>query len=267
MLSNRYTYKSNLLKDRYIEGSITYDEYMTSLGSAREEELHTVVFSSEKERLREEIYRFENQQIILARQTIASNEKAKRDIQIREKEAEEHSKALKDEQEHLNLLTPEQKLHREREKYYQDRIPQIISEYRSESRRYRNIHNRLQWTVIIGSAIVTSTTGATIFTDLVTVAFVLKVLAAICSLIVTITASFMGYFKYRERSNNLQKAADDIENEYDAIKLGTHAYLNKTREDAMGLFADRILKRIKEQKDEQQTLEQPPDTKQALLNQ
>lgn len=154
----------------------------------------------------------------------------------------------------------------EREKYYKNEIPQIIDEYKSESRRYRDIHNGLQWAVIIGSAIVTSTTGATIFTNLVVVSYILKGSAAFCSLIVTITASFMGYFKYRERSNNLQKASDDIENEYEAIKLGTHTYLGKSREEAMGIFADKILRRIKEQKDEQQILEQPPDTKQLLPN-
>ena len=266
MLSNRYIYKSTILRDRYIEGAINYDEYTSSLEASQNEELNSI-YNFEREKRKEEIYYFEIQQIEMARQTIARNEEEKREAQIREKNAEEQKRLLEEEQEKLKLLTPEQRLFIDREKYYKNEIPLIIDEYKRESRRFRKIHNRLQWAVIIGSAIVTSTTGATIFTNLVNVSYILKGSAAFCSLIVTITASFIGYFKYRERSNNLQKAADDIENEYEAIKLGTHTYLNKSRDEAMGIFADRILRRIKEQKDEQQILEQPPDTKQLLPNQ
>ena len=260
MLSKRYVYKSNLLRDRYVEGDIDYDKYMSLLAEAKNEELSSVYLSKE---IREaEIYDFETQQINL----IARYKEGKQKSLERKKEAEEQKKKFEEEQKRLKSLTPEQKLFLERENYDKNEVCNVIDEYKRESKRYRNIHNGLQWSIIIGSAIVTSTTSATIFTNLVTISYILKGFSAFCSLIVTIAASLMGYFKYRERSNNLQKAADDIENDYEAIKLGTHVYLGKTREEAMGIFADRVLRRIKEQKEEQQILEQPPDVKQSPTN-
>ncbi|HEU5383600.1 MAG TPA: DUF4231 domain-containing protein [Ktedonobacteraceae bacterium] len=238
---------------------------MSSLETVKNEELNSVHYSFDRAARAEEIYVFEAQQINLANQAIAKNNEEKQ--KALEKEREEQKKTLAEEQERLKSLTPEQKLYLEREAFFKKEVPQIIDEYKKESRQYRNFHNRLQWTIIIGSAIVTSATSATIFTNFVTVSYVLKGISALCSLFVTIAASVMGYFKYRERSNNLQKAADDIENDYEAVKLGTHVYLDKTREEAMGIFADRILKRIKEQKEEQQILEQPPDVKQLPANQ
>ncbi len=209
----------------------------------------------------QEIYDFELQQFSWAEQTRKNNEEANA-ARIREQQkAEERERRVREEAERVRNLSPEQRLYEAREHYYRYEVPQVISNYRKESKHYRSAHNRYQWIIIIGSAVVTSLTGATVFTSLVTISFVFKVIAALCSLLVTIAAGFMGYFKYRERSNNLQKAADDIEQEYFAIQLGTHAYANKSREEALGLFADRVLKRIKEQQDEQQVLEQPPDAK------
>ncbi len=252
MLSKRYIYKSNQLRDRYADGAIDYEKYISSLETAQNEELQVSHYISEaSKKQKEQIYLFEIEQFYSARQMI-----------IKKGEAAKHKKLFEEEQIRIKTLTPEQKLYAEREKYYNKEVPKLINEYQSESRRYRNAHNGLQWIVIIGSAVVTSTTGITIFTNLVTVSYIFKSLAAVCSLIVTIAAGFMGYFKYRERSTNLQKAADDIENEYEAIRLGTQIYLGEPREKAMGIFSDRVLKRIREHKEEQQILEQPSDVKQ-----
>jgi hypothetical protein len=140
-------------------------------------------------------------------------------------------------------------------------VPKIIENYKKDSHKYRNIHNIFQWTIIIGSTIVTSTTGITIFTTSPSFSYIFKAIAAVCSITVSIAAGLTGYFKYRERSMNLQKAADDIELEYEAIDLGVGLYLNKPRDMAMGIFADKVISRIREQKEQQQVLEQPPDAK------
>ncbi len=59
---------------------------------------------------------------------------------------------------------------------------------------------------------------------------------------------------------NLQHAADDIEYEYDAVKLGAHEY-GPPREKALRIFVNRITDRTKEQKEQQRILEQPSETK------
>lgn len=160
-------------------------------------------------------------------------------------------------------IPTEKKLQRDRENYYRSEIPLIINNYKQEAVRYKGMQNKLQWCIIIGSAWVTFTTSATIFANSGVISFLLKLSSAVGSLAVTIAASSMGQFKFRERSNNLQKAVDDIENEYESIKLGIGSYSKQSREDALGVFADTILKRIKAQKNEQQILEQPPDVKQS----
>jgi len=210
----------------------------------------------------QEIYDFELQQLQYANNTIREREEEKREKEIKQKRLEEERERIRREEERRKLLTPEEKLYEEREQYYKDEVPKIIEEYKKEAKRYKNIHDRLQWTIIICSAFVTSLTGITVFTSIPILSYTFKSIAAICSLAVTIASSIMGYFKYRERSTNLQKAVDDIEYEHEAIKLGTYLYLNKPREQAIGIFADRVTNRIKEQKEQQQILEEPPDIKQ-----
>lgn len=260
MLSDEYKYKSNNLRDRYIEQAISYEIYISSLEEIQQEELNTV-YNYEAKSKKQEIYRFEIGQMDFVKREIRIRQQEQVEAERKQLEYEINQKEIQEEEERIKSLTPEQKLYEERERYLQSQVPKLIQEYKSESKKYRDIHNWLQWAIIIGSAFVTSITGATIFTDMPTLSFTLKLIAACCSLVVTIVAGFTGYFKYRERSTNLQKAADDIEHEYEAIKLGTHTYLDKPREEAMGIFVDKILKRIREQREQQQILEQPPDTK------
>lgn len=258
MLTSRYVYKSDALQERYIEKEISYEIYMSSLEDAKEEELGTVM-SYERTSKTQEIYDFELKQLNYANNKIKQQERDKINEEIRHRQSEERQKKIEEEEYRVRSLSPEERLYEEREKFYKEEVPKMIEEYKRESKKYRNTHDSLQWMIIIGSALVTSATSITIFTNVSTASYLLKGGSAICSLLVTIVAGFTGYFKYRERSLNLQKAADDIEHEYEAIKLGTHAYLNLPREEAMGVFANKIMSRIKEQREQQQILEQPSE--------
>src|SRR5437660_2876772 len=109
----------------------------------------------------------------------------------------------------------------------------ILEEYRTESKQYRKVHNRFQWIVMIGSVIVTSTTGATVLAETSQLSYVLKWASVLFSILVSISAAATGYFKFRERSSNLQETADDIEYEYKAVKLEIDRYTGKTKREAL----------------------------------
>ncbi len=235
MLSERYKFKSEALFNRYIDEQINYNECQEQLNIIIEEE--TKGFLVDKEAKLEQIYRHEK--------LYHQNEMEK----AIEKRREEKRK---------NKLSAQ-------EKYYEDDIPQIIKEYREQSNFYRNLHNFFQWIIIIGSVIVTSTTGATIVTDTIGVSQWFKWTAAFFSIMVSISAGATGYYKFKEKSNNLQEAADDIEREYKSLNLKIGDYKGKNNGDALVIFSEKTDSRITEQKKKQQLLEQPSDTKQGLI--
>jgi hypothetical protein len=241
MLTNEYLYQSDSLQHDFIDGNLDKATYLNLVEQMIGKELNKA--SGYFRQNKEELYTFERQQFQQALLVITQNHQQEEEF------------------DRISGLSPEQKLYEERERYYKYEVPKLIEEYRQESEKYRDTHNKFQWIIIIGSAIVTSCTSITIFTETSTISYIIKVTAAMFSLAVTIVAGFTGYFKYRERSTNLQKTADDIEHEFNAIKLGTHIYLGKQRDEAIGLFCDRVIKRIKEQKEQQQTLEQPSENK------
>src|SRR5258708_36465066 len=78
MLSNRYTFKSNELKYRYINGSINHQAYLSSLEDIKNEELASVVFDFKQREMEEEVFAFESQQM----------EEANQEISIRKKNAD-----------------------------------------------------------------------------------------------------------------------------------------------------------------------------------
>lgn len=233
MISNQYKYKSNALKERYIAKNIEYNEYRAELEKIINEEKNIIKPATEQDRRLEEIYEFEQQQFALAQ--YARNPERK-------------------------TYEENQKIYNAQERYYEQEVPELIEHYKNEAKKYRAIHDRFQWIIIIGSAVITSATSLTIFINLPEIAFGIKIFTASCSLIITIASSFTSYFKYRERSMNLQHAADDIEYEYDAVKLGAHEY-GPPREKALRIFVNRITDRTKEQKEQQRILEQPSETK------
>jgi len=191
MLSKRYIYKSNQLRDRYAEGFIEDEEYTSSLEAIKEEELASLPLGYDKKPKQDEIYGFEEEQFSLVEQM---------------RTAEEQRKKKQEEEERIKSLTPEQKLYEEREKYYKEVIPRLIDEYKRESKRYRDKHNRLQWLVIIGSAVVTSTTGVTIFTNIEMVSYISPIPTAphaVCFLQIVhvygTTSVSMNFYRQRAR--------------------------------------------------------------------
>lgn len=140
---------------------------------------------------------------------------------------------------------------------YKIEIPQIIRRYRKEADHYRNIANWLQITIIIGSVLVTSATSAAGFEF----GGVFRWIAPVISIVVAISAGIVGYFKFRERSFNLQQTADNIEQDYNALELGIGYYKGMKTNEALVLFAERVELLREEQKKRQQQLEQPTDTK------
>ncbi|SRR6266487_3499891 len=235
MLSERYEFKSEALFNRYIDEQINYNEYQEQLNTIIEEEAKG--FLVDKQTKLEQIYRYEK---------LYHQNEMKKAIKKRREEKRK------------NRLSPQ-------EKYYEDDIPQIIKEYREQSNFYRNLHNFFQWIIIIGSVIVTSTTGATIVTDTIAKSQLFKWIAAFFSILVSISAGATGYYKFKEKGNNLQEAADDIEREYKSLNLNIGDYKGKSNEEVLIIFAEKTDSRIMEQKKKQQLLEQPSDTKQGLI--
>ena len=241
MSSDRYEFKSNNLWQQYQDKLIDNETYMNSLEQIIREETSSFGFYSQPEQ-RERLWSYERN-----RQKRSEYEKQKRE------KGQEELEAKRKEAERLENLTRQ-------EKYYEIEIPKVIEEYRTESKRYRKVHNRFQWIVMIGSVIVTSTTGATVLAESSQLSFMFKWISVVFSILVSISAAATGYFKFRERSANLQETADDIEHEYKAVGLEIDRYMGKSKKEALTLFAQVAEVRIKEQKKREQQLEQPPDT-------
>lgn len=139
---------------------------------------------------------------------------------------------------------------------YRGDVAFTIEQYRLESKGWRRIHNVFQSTIIAGSIITTSVTAA------IGVLPWLKWVAAAISLIVGVSASFTGYYKFRERGLNLQQTADAIEAEYNAVNLGIRRYRGREAPDALELFAEQVEAPKDEQRKREQQLEQPPELRQ-----
>ncbi|MFD0723215.1 SLATT domain-containing protein [Streptomyces globosus] len=105
---------------------------------------------------------------------------------------------------------------KERRSLYREDVAGVIEQHRTDSRKYRLIHNTLQNLIMIGAA--STTTVAALDTrnqftwqniTIVAIGFT-----------VTLAAAFTGYYKYRERSYFLLQTADAIEEEANAFTLG-----------------------------------------------
>jgi hypothetical protein len=139
---------------------------------------------------------------------------------------------------------------------YHSDVLNTIDEYRNNARSYRRIHNRFQTVIIIGSLMTTAiSTAAVKYGSLVWAAVGV-------SFSVGVSAGMTGYFKFRERSMNLQQAADDLEQEYKAVELGISPYRNvPTEEERLVEFAERAEHIKDQQRKREQQLEQPPETR------
>ncbi|MFG3489994.1 DUF4231 domain-containing protein [Streptomyces sp. NPDC047972] len=142
----------------------------------------------------------------------------------------------------------------ERRNQYREETPRVVEQYRTESRRYRTVHNLLQSLVMVGST--AATTLAALEAKTWTWPTVSMVVLGFC---VTIATAFTGYYKYRERSYFLQQTADAIEEELNAVLLGIGVYGDLSQDQLMALFTQRVESLRDEQRRRQQQLDQPAD--------
>lgn len=138
---------------------------------------------------------------------------------------------------------------------YRDSAFDDIRSLREESSRYRRVNNALQAILIVGSL---AATGAS-----AVVGQYSSVRWATLGITFSVgmASGFMGYFKYKERSFYLQQTADAIESEWEALEAGVGRYKDTNGPDAeekmLALFSDKIHRLKSEQKQRQQSLDQP----------
>lgn len=124
-----------------------------------------------------------------------------------------------------------------------------IESYRRQARQNRMIHNFFQAIIIVGSIGVTSLTSAGLDTPL------FRWSSVILAGMVSISAGFTGYFKFRERGFNQQLTADAIEKEYNAVDLRVGDY-DATEEEALKRYAVKVEALKEEQRKRELQLEQ-----------
>jgi hypothetical protein len=146
----------------------------------------------------------------------------------------------------------------ERRSLYREDVAGVVEQHRTDSRKYRRVHNTLQNLIMIGSA--STTVVAALDTrnqytwqniTIVSIGFT-----------VTVAAAFTGYYKYRERSYFLLQTADAIEEEANAFTLGVGPYSDFSEDQeqhALKLFTQRVEEHRNEQRRRQQQLDQPAD--------
>ncbi|MFD3457257.1 DUF4231 domain-containing protein [Streptomyces sp. NPDC058691] len=142
---------------------------------------------------------------------------------------------------------------------YLDTVPVLRDDYRRGAKKYRNRHNGFQIAVIIGSILTSVATTAAAEQG------AWSWLAVGLSAIVSVSAGIISYFKFRERSMNLQQTADSIELELQAFTLRINNY-SPTRlslEEAPSKFAETIERIKDEQRKKELQLEQPPEAQQG----
>jgi hypothetical protein len=137
---------------------------------------------------------------------------------------------------------------------YRDSAYDDIRILREESSRYRRVNNVLQAILIVGSLAATGTSA--IIGQYPTIRWVTLGI----TFTVGMASGFMGYFKYKERSFYLQQTADAIESEWEALEAGVGRYKDSNEdneEEMLALFSDKIHRLKSEQKQRQQSLDQP----------
>ncbi|MFF0714677.1 DUF4231 domain-containing protein [Streptomyces bauhiniae] len=144
---------------------------------------------------------------------------------------------------------------RNRQFAYIESIPEELDQLRQESHRYRRRHNFFQLLIIIGSI---ANAGAQSFSDttqpLKSVIIGLTMLVAVC-------AGITGYYKFRERSFNLQQTADSIEEHANAFRLGLPPYDSTDPAANLSLLTSKVETLRVEQRRREQQLDQPPETR------
>lgn len=142
-------------------------------------------------------------------------------------------------------------------KRYREDIPEVVESFRRESNRNRRKGNLFQNVIIVGSLLASSATTSSVYYEPA------RWVAVVLSLLVAIAAGFISYYKYRERSFNLQQAADSIERNYYSVELRAGRYAVAGDEKAAyRIFVNEVESLREEQSKRQQQLEQPVEVKQ-----
>lgn len=133
-----------------------------------------------------------------------------------------------------------------------------IDVYRRKATRNRRVHNLFQGIIIVGSIVVTSLTSAGLTEP------ILRWGGASIAALVSVSAGFTGYFKFRERGFNQQQTADAIEKEYNAVDLRVGDYDIPDEDKALKIYAQKVEALKEEQRKRELQLEQSssPEEKQ-----
>jgi Protein of unknown function (DUF4231) len=142
-----------------------------------------------------------------------------------------------------------------RQKRYREETLDVIGQFREEAKRSRRTHNRFQIVIIAGSIFASAITTASV-SFAATRWIAVGITAA-----VGLAAGFTGYFKFHERSFNLQQTADAIEREYESVELRVGKYAGLDEEKAFSLFASVVEQLRDEQNKRQQQLDQPVEVR------
>jgi hypothetical protein len=137
---------------------------------------------------------------------------------------------------------------------YRDSAYDDIRTLRKESSRYRRVNNVLQAILIVGS--LAATGASAIIGEYPAIRWVTLGI----TFTVGMASGFMGYFKYKERSFYLQQTADAIESEWEALEAGVDRYKDsneQNEQEMLARFSDKIHRLKSEQKQRQQSLDQP----------
>lgn len=153
------------------------------------------------------------------------------------------------ETEHLRMVAAAQLDARSALRIYRAGSRSDVEEYRKLAARNRRVHNLFQGVIIVGSILVTSITSASAEDKWY------SWIGVVTAALVSVSAGFTGYFKYRERSFNQQQTADAIEKEYKAVELMIGDY-NTKEEEALKAFAKKVEDLKEEQRKRELQLEQ-----------
>lgn len=157
---------------------------------------------------------------------------------------------LEELQTELQILEEQESQERSPLETYKDEIPNVIFQYQRKANRSRLIHNSIQIFIILFSLLVSGlTSGLSGMTGLSHIPWIAPALSLLVSFLTAITA----FFKFRERSFNLQQTADAIKLEFNAANLKIFRYrASKSQEEILLDLAENVEKLIDEQNKRQQ---------------
>jgi Protein of unknown function (DUF4231) len=243
--SPRFTHKLALLQQARQKEEITVETYQDQLTALIEEELQTEVFNDQTGR---------RAQLWTQAEESWKSHKKEREEQLEKEKQTQVVLTQKQPKEELHKTNQLKKVEDETLQVYADFIERVINSdlpaMRQDARNYRFWYNIFQSIVILGS--ITATT-------IVNIEGLPRWVTAIFSGIVGATSGFMVFFKFKDRSFNLQKTADLIEHEYHLFELRIKDYNIKEAEIRYQTFATRLEDLQNEQRQREQLLEQSSD--------